>query len=195
LLGQLCRRRYLGQATLYGKRQYFYLAAEGAAWLAQRGATRLAENRHGPLSELAKIHNYALLAFCLLTDAHRQRLTADELEQHFPALHRPGLPLNYYIDSTSAQPRLGFIRVDMGGHGRWDRVLATCRRDLETHWQHPGFQPFMRRQRFEITLITALPQKAQRLREALASGGDWRGSIVRIVAMPELLNLIAPPPS
>ena len=169
--------------------------AEGAAWLEQTGRTDLAEERHGPLSELAKIHNYAMLAFCLLTDAHRERLTSAELQRHFPALHRPGLPMSYYIDTTSGQPRLGFIRVDTGGHGRWDRVLAACRHDLETHWGHPGFQPFIRRQLFEITLITALPQKAQRLRDGLTSGDDWRASVIRIVAMPELLNLIAPPPS
>jgi hypothetical protein len=101
--------------------------------------------------------------------------------------------MNYYVDTSHSQPRLGFVRVDAGGRGRWDRVLAKCRSDLEAHCTVSGFRKFIDRQAFEITLITALPQKARRLAESMSSLRDARVSMIKVVAMPELLNLIAPP--
>ena len=56
-----------------------------------------------------------------------------------------------------------------------------------------GFRKFIDRQAFEITLITALPQKARRLAESMSALRDARVSMIKVVAMPELLNLIAPP--
>ena len=101
--------------------------------------------------------------------------------------------MNYYVDMSQSQPRLGFVRVDAGGRGRWDRVLAKCRNDLDTHSADAGFRNFIDRQAFEITLITALPQKARRLADSLSSMHDSGIRMIRVLAMPELLNLIAPP--
>ena len=166
-LHQLCRSRTLGHAPLYRNRGYFFLAARGSGSNAdelQRGSTG---DRYGPLSESAKIKNYAMLAFCCLGTRRRQRLSPADFNRCFPDLSRPGLPMNYYVDTSQSKPRLGFVRVDAGGRGRWDRVLAKCQNDAEAHYADSGFRQFIDCQAFEITLITALPQKARRLAESI----------------------------
>jgi len=55
-------------------------------------------------------------------------------------------------------------------------------------------QEVIARGAFEVTLITALPQKAERLREVLIHMHGDAAALVRIAVFPELLNLIAPPP-
>lgn len=194
VLRELCRSRMCGHAPLYRNRRYFFLAPRGAEAVAVQSRRDERHDPHGPLSEQAKIRNYAILAFCCLGGRRRQRLSAADFENCFPRLYRPGLSMSYYVDTSGPQPRLGFIRVDTGGRGRWDRVLAKCRNDLKAHYTDRGFREFIDRQAFEITLITALPQKAQRLAEALAAGRDPTTQMIRISVMPVLLNLIAPPP-
>ena len=194
-LRQLCRTQVIGHAPLYRNRRYFYITPSDAASHDGIASTTGLGRRWGPLSERAKITNYAILTFCLLADTYRQRLTASDFQRHFPDLYRPGLPLNYYVDASGSQPHLGFVRVDTGGRGRWDRVLAKCRNDLESHYAHSGFCQFIQREAFEITLITPLPQKARRLSESIAAWSDPRAGMISICTMPELLHLIAPPPT
>lgn len=192
LLRNLCQAGELGQDTLYHHKRYFYRAG------AEQPPTDTSRNpstpKAGPLSETAKIRNYALLAFCCLNGAHRIRLTRAELETQFPEIARPGLPLNYYVETSRDSSRLGFVRIDTGGYGRWDRIAAKCSNDLDQHLSHPGVQHFVNRNAIEITLITALPQKADRLREWLIQRHGHAAEWIRIVVFPELLNLIAPPP-
>lgn len=192
-LRDLRRAGYLGQGILYHHQRYFFLTRPKHE-PQEAGRANSAIRRTGPLSKTAKIRNYALLAFCCLNGTYRRRLTQAELKAHFPHVYRPGLPLNYYVDTSSNPPQLGFVRVDTGGHGRWDRIAARCAADLDTHTQHPGFQEFIERNAFEITLLTALPQKAERLREFITTVHPETAGLVRIVVFPELLNLIAPPP-
>lgn len=193
-LHQLCRSCELGTAPLYRKHRYFFLESHGFDRLAVQWGRSASADRYGPLSESAKIKNYAILAFCCLNGRRRQRLTPADFDKCFPDLCRPGLSMNYYVDTSGTQPRLGFIRVDTGGRGRWDRVVATCLHDVTTHEAIPGFRPFIARQAFEITLITPLPHKARRMAETIGALGDPRANLIQVSAMPELLNLIAPPP-
>jgi hypothetical protein len=190
LLAQMCGDGELARAPLYGNRPYYYLPEQAAA--DEQHPQR--SHRAGPLSEPAKIHNYAILAYCCLHTSGRQRLTAAEVAQHFPQIARPRLPLNYYVDTAAGRPRLGFIRVDAGGHGRWDRVLARCRADLEAHFVHAGFRPFLQGGQFELALITALPQKAERLRQSIAQWRDAYARLIQVIALPDLLHLVAPLP-
>jgi hypothetical protein len=193
ILHQLCRSRDFGHAPLYRNRRYFFLAARGSKTVANQSPSGSPDDQCGPLSELAKIKNYAMLAFCCLGRQPRHRLNRTDFDRCFPDLTRPGLPMNYYVDTSQSQPRLGFLRVDAGGRGRWDRVLAKCRHDVEAHCAQDGFRRFINRNAFEITVITALPQKARRLAESIGTLRDGRVRMIRVSAMPELLNLIAPP--
>ena len=82
--------------------------------------------REQPYSEPSKIRAYAMLAICAARSANRTKLTRTEFQQYFPEMCRPGLPMNYYVDLTAANPVLGFVRADLGGHGRWDRIVAKA---------------------------------------------------------------------
>lgn len=188
VLDSLCESSVLGRATLYRGLDYFYLnqPADESAAVNVRG---------GRLSETAKIRNYALLHHCCLGAIQRRRLTADDLLSYLPEIHRSGVPLNYYINLDSSLPRLGYVRVDVGGRGRWDRILSKCRDDLRLHWSHGGCREFIKRNLFEITLITTLPQKAARIQRTLKEANDPKTRMIRVVTCPDLINLIAPPPT
>ena len=87
---------------------------------------------------------------------------------------------------------MGFLRVDMGGRGRWDRILAKCEHDAKSIREDPRFTESLGTGRAELSLAVTLPHKAERLRQVLQ---DHPLPIpIRIIVIPELLYLIAPPP-
>lgn len=174
---------WLASETLHGEARYWHLTAAGATKVG------LPTERSGLLSEPAKFRAYAVLRFCWLSDRPRHRLTQAELKRHFPELDRPGLPSGYYLDPSGSK-RLGFLRLDTGHHGRWDRVLHTLREDIRDHGNLPAFARLVRADRFEITLVTVFPVKAARLRDALATSPEAQRLPVQVLAIPELLSLI-----
>lgn len=184
VLRQLQRLSFLASAPLHHGQTYWHLTAEGAR------RCGLKEDRTGPLSEPAKIRAYAILYDCCLSNRPRYRLTRAELERHFPSLFEPGLPSSYVFD-PEGKGRLALVRVDAGHQGRWDRVLESLREDVSRHWAHVGFRTVVRADRFEIVLLTALPQKVERLTQALQTHRDTRRIPIRITAIPALLPLIS----
>lgn len=160
--------------------------------LAENGAIRLglSTDRSGPLSESAKLKAYAMLRFCCLGNRPRMRLTADDIRKHFTELCRIGMPQGYYVD-LHGEGKLGLLRIDAGGRGRWDRVVHSVVEEVNQHRQQAGFSRLMHTHRFEFTIATVLPQKAQRIREAIQQKSELNNVALRIVAMPELLPLIA----
>jgi hypothetical protein len=185
LLREGRRQQLMDSAPLYQGTRYWYLQAAGAAERA------MPAQRSGPLSEGAKLRAYAMLQFCCWSRRPRYLLTAEELKQHLPMAYRPGLPSGYYFD-PSGHGTLGLLRIDATGKGRWDRVLQSVRQDIHSHFLSPAFRQVVTAGRFEITIITVLPQKAARLREALASFPDAHRVPVEITAVPQLLPLTAP---
>jgi len=180
-----CQRQSLiGSAPLHHGAKYWYLDVLGA----QRCG--LPEERIGPLSEPAKLRALAMLRFCCLSGAPRHRLTADDFAQSFPDLARPGLPDGYYFDPQGSG-RLGLARVDAGRRGRWDRAIESLRDDINDHVHRSGFRRLIQAGRFEITLLTVLRQKAQRLYESLTQFPDARRVPVQVMAIPELLPLLS----
>ncbi len=148
----------------------------------------------GGLSENAKIRNYAMLAVCTQQSERRTRLNQAEFKRYFPGLCRPGLPMNYYVDIDMGNSRLGFLRVDLGGHGRWDRILSKARDDARRHKLEPAFRPFVQRDAMEIRIVTTLPQKAERIRREIPERPNPAGIPIHVSVVPELLHLIAPLP-
>ena len=173
----------LSAAALSAGSRYWFLTEAGAS---QCG---LEEFRSGPLSETAKLRAFAMLLFCCLSDRPRHRLTTDELSEQFSVLHRPGMPGTYYFDPTGPGC-IGLARVDAGHHGRWDRVLQSVRDDISLHRNLPGYCQLIAARRFEITVLTVLPSKAQRTASALKSLPEVKHVPVHVVAQPELLPLI-----
>ncbi|MEZ5940297.1 MAG: hypothetical protein R3C18_02820 [Planctomycetaceae bacterium] len=179
-----CRQQSLvDSAPLHGRSRYWFLTASGA------NRCSVTVNRDGPLSETAKIRAFALLHFCCLSGQPRLRLTADDIRQNFPDLYRPGLPTGYYYDPAHSG-RLGLARVDASQGGRWDRVIETLRSDITDHLRQPSFKRLAEAGRFEITLLTVFPEKADRIRTALARHRDLDRVPIRIESVPDLLPVI-----
>ena len=179
-----CREaELLSSAALHSGSRYWFLTPAGAT------RCGLDESRSGPLSETAKLRAYALLLFCCTSDKPRHRLTASELSQQFSALHRLGMPGTYYFDTTG-KGSIGLARIDAGHQGRWDRVVQSVQDDISLHRKLPGFQQLIKAQRFEITVLTVLPAKAERTVSVLNSLSEVKHVPVHVVAQPELLPLI-----
>lgn len=181
LLHETERRRLIANAPLHAGLRYWYLLPAGAELAGVKS------DRTGPLTESAKLRAFALLQFCLLEKVRRERLTTEELSRYFPELTRPGLPGTYYFDPVAG--RLGLARLDVGRCGRWDRIVKSVAADVAEHLAYIGFHRLADAGRFEITVLTALRCKANRLETALASLLHRRLPL-RVVALPELLPLI-----
>lgn len=173
-------------STLAPRYCYYHLTPAAAALLGEHPS--IAQ----PLKDEPKIRAYAILAFCCFGDVQREKLTPQEYRDMFPELQRPGERTNYYIDTEGPRKRLGYIRVDYGGRGRWDRLISSCRDDVRKRCDKRAFREIILQGGFVITIITALEQKANRLQAALQE--QQFPVDVRIHVVPELLELIAPGP-
>ncbi len=188
-IARLVRSRLIGSDALYGDKTYYHLAP-AAAHPSAGGDSVFPSHWLGPIPEKAKLIHYAVFAFCLMGASCRHLLTRPELEQHLPGLKDHRLPLNYYVELNDDQPRLGFIRVDTGGRGRWDRIVARALDDWRDHEARACFRPFVAQGQFEIAVLTALPQKAERIRDAVARAGSPMS--IRVCAIPQLLAILQP---
>lgn len=184
LLRKCCDAGELSSALLHHGARYWYLTRDGAQ---QCG---LDAERSGPLSETGKIRAYAMLTFCCLSASRRYRLTTDEFSRLFPVLHRPGMPGTYYFEPAS-HGQLGMARIDAGHSGRWDRVVERVHEDLSAHLWRPAWRKLIDAGRFELAILTVFPQKAERLRDAISRRPAMQTVPVKVVALPELLPLVA----
>lgn len=80
--------------------------------------------------------------------------------------------------------------MDAGRAGRWDRVIQTVRQDISGHILDAAFRPLIQAQRLEITIVTVMPQKAERLIEALCQHPDALRMRVNVTSIPQLLPLL-----
>ena len=181
----------LALAPLAKHERYAFLTSQGSEEL---GAT--ATHPCQPFAELPKLRCFGWLAFCCLGNTRRERLLPEELRTAFPELNRPGVPLSFYrtLIESNAKASFGYARIDPCGHGRWDRIVAAVLNDIRQLAPLPTVKRLMAEQRFEYSLITALPHKARRVREALAQKAESRVLRINVVALPLLLPLIAPDP-
>lgn len=195
-LRRLVAGGWLGEAPLDRHGSYFYLTERGAREVYRD--TELSLRHAGPLSETAKARAVALLAFCRLTGANRERLRPDELRRVVPGFDPAGSASTFYAERSETARKIGCARVDVGGVGRWDRILATLAADLRTFAADPALRPLIAGAGFEVTLVTATREKADRMRSTLLETAT--PSIpVHVVTVPRLLTLAgtirAPPHS
>lgn len=175
----------LGEAPLDRHGRYFYLTERGA----REVIAGHPEGRCGPLSEPAKWRAFAMLAFCRLSGADRERMSADDLRRLVPGLDTGGMPSTFYAERSDAHRLLGFARLDAGGTGRWDRILTTVLADVRRLAGEPALRALIRSQSFEVTLVATTHEKAERLRRTLADS-DVPPIPVRVAAVPRLLTLV-----
>ena len=184
---------YLARAPLFGSQRYFYPTRKYAR---EFGET-VANNRGRPLAEPDKLTAYAMLRTCFgNAGPTRRKLTVSDFETHFPELAEElGISKTahkadrYYL----ADDRLGVVRVDRGGTGRWDRVLGYCDRDITRHLGTRCCRQLVESGYFELTLVTATAQKARRLRRALNERPIHEKVAIHVQVAAELLHILSPP--
>ncbi len=137
---------------------------------------------------------YALLAFCCLEPQQRKLLTTTELAAHVSGLGQPAQRRSYYLSREDNQLRLGFIRVDAGGHGRWDRIAHKACDDMRKHLAMASLCPLIDKHEFEICVITALPDKAKNIDALLSEHQKQLPVACRVVSIPHLINFLRPRP-
>lgn len=189
LIARLVNQRLLTKTWLYPGRRCYQMTTRAVEAIGAAIISRRTDDR--PLSEESKIRRFAMLSFCCLGATPRMRLSPAILQATFPTLDVTFLTAGHYLQATTEKV-IGFLRVDMGGEGRWDRVLAKCADDARRITNNPTWRERAAAGGFEITVATALPQKAERLSRALLESP--LSLPTRIAVIPELLNLIAPPP-
>jgi len=99
------------------------------------------------------------------------------------------MPGTYYLEPAESGC-IGLTHIDAGHSGRWDRIVQSVRHDIALHRRLPGFRQMIQSRRFEITVLTVLPAKAERIATAIQALPDVKHVPVHVVAQPELLPLI-----
>ncbi len=147
-----------------------------------------------PLSVQSMLRRYAMLKFCLQRAPPRRKLTPEEFQSRFPDMYRAAHSHHYYTTFVDSQPRIGFLRVDLGGRGRWDRIVAKARSDINRHLQFPIVQQLLAKQAFEVAVVTATLEKARRIHDALQAKHAELPVPSYCEAIPELGDVIRPSP-
>jgi hypothetical protein len=108
-------------------------------WLSQKAVKQFGVGetsaRHHSLND--RLSHWAISQFCAATQPFRELLTQKEFCERFSALWRPGQPHRYYLQPTPGGVSLSFLKVDLGGASRWDRVVDSCYRFLAKRTQRP----------------------------------------------------------
>ncbi len=140
------------------------------------------------ISVQALRRRFAMLQFCC-GRPRCNKLTPQELSSRFPSLFRFGSCHNYYFTHRDAQPRLGFLRVDLGGPGRWDRIVSKTLSDIHWHFAVPLIRTLLACESFEITVLIAQAAKAERVRQRLLRK-HLLTVPTRVETLPELTDLL-----
>lgn len=174
VLEYLRRLGFIDRAMLVGEEQYYFLLPRAAEVL------HVAQVLSGPVNGTPKLEAYATLSFCCLSSVYRPLIDTETLQKRFPTLYRTGVKINYYTEGA----KFGHIRVDTkeNTRGHPARTIDRCYKDISTRRRHKekgrtkkddkwiDCQPFIELHdsgRFVIAVLTAFPEKADRLRSEL----------------------------
>lgn len=176
--------------------------------LSTMGAERLGQNADlaRPLKREARLEWYAIAKFCCCGNEYRQLFTKEEFKTQFQDLWHAGQPVRYYLEPDgSGSARLAFIKVDVDGQGRWDRLIDSCNRFLqqridsnrvssEHRARSEAYARLVERGRFQFTILTALDDKKRAIEiemERRELAGE-RVSPIKVYVMPGLFELMFP---
>jgi len=185
-LEALVRKKELERCTLDGRTRCYRIAS---------APTNPASATMKQLSTQKRMRLFGCLAFCCLQEVNRHKVTANELKNTLPEIAQTtGSAVSHYVVETQEKKRFGFLRVDVGGHGRWDRVVATFAKDLRRHLNLLEIQNLAQVHAFEAALVTALPDKAERIKQQMEKYRTVFPIPIRVEAVPRLIDIysIAP---
>ncbi|TWU64523.1 hypothetical protein V7x_00670 [Crateriforma conspicua] len=168
ILESLRAKGLVGSADLNGSDPYFFLQHKAAQVL------RVEKVDAGPINGTAKVQAYASACFCCGGKRFRPLMDARVFRTSFPELYRPGAKINYYTEGA----KLGLIRVDTRENTNGDvfRLIERAGRDVirrtnpfknkkeRKQESLPEFRDLVKRGQFVVTVLTALEQKAERIR-------------------------------
>ncbi len=80
--------------------------------------------------------------------------------------------------------------MDSGREARWDRIVNTIKADVAQHLRLPGFRDMIDAERFEISVLTAFPAKAERLTRTFGATSEIDKVPVRVIANSMLVPLV-----
>jgi len=190
MMQRLIRWQFITAAWLYAGRRCYFLTAAGQNAISNVHPQRLIDDR--PLSIETKLRRFAMLSFCCLGRTLRTRTTLP-LDDDASTEPDEGPPSsNYYVQNGELNI-YGFLRVDMGGAGRWDRVVAKCANDARRLKTIPALNKYMAAGAVEITLATALPEKAERLNRAISESPTELP--IRIAIIPDMFHILVSQPT
>ena len=158
-------------------------------WNHESGMRYWTRRSSTPLSLRSLVRAYAVTMFC--TDSRSRTLvTRQDIADYFPDLFRHGLPSGYYIERSNETIRLGHVRID-AGESKTKRIVAGTERVLHKRREESGFRQLIDAEQFEVSWIVPTHAKQRRLMEELQPLAA-SGVHLRVIAMPILLNIIAP---
>lgn len=158
-----------------------------------------------PLPRDLRIESFAIATYCCETPS-RKLLTKAEFQEKFKALWFPGQPVRYCLErQRGGEGKLCFLKVDMDGAGRWDRLIDSCARFLrqrtsdektatENKAQVAAFTEVVRRGQFEFAVLTSLAEKKRAIELELERRTAAAESVppMRVHVVPGLFDLLFP---
>ncbi len=137
----------------------------------------------------ASIHHYGILLFCCAGPTKRTILTRLEFQSRFPQLFdRHLLRAPYYIDEQEGQQRLGLVLIDGGVD--LVRLVRKCHAAIHRRSSMPAFMELLRNRGFVLTVVTAYPEKKERLQKAFEED-EYESVLYRVVVRSPLASLLA----
>ena len=184
VVNRLCVAGLLAKFPLIHPTHYFVLG-QAAAHILGAG-----EHRSVPLGPQSLPIEYAVLIYATLGQLPRIRQTNAEI-----LARCPWLPVSFTTAPHCFDDRnqvLELVRVDLGGPA--DHVARKCAADLICRRRFPEFAPLVAQQRFRLVVITATPEKAAAVQQAL-DRHDWPvGLLMHLSIVPRLFTLLASAP-
>ena len=158
-----------------------------------------------PLPRDLRIECFAIATYCCETPS-RKLLTKAEFQEKFKTLWFPGQPVRYCLErQRGGEGKLCFLKVDLDGAGRWDRLIDSCARFLrqrttaehtaaEHKAQVAAFAEVVRRGQFEFAVLTSLTEKKRAIELELERRMAAAEPVppMRVHVVPGLFDLLFP---
>lgn len=181
LVNRLDALDLLRKYTLCHPVRYFVLGEAGAKAVGRRF------KRTWALGPQSLPIEYAVLSYCTNRYPPRRRLTVQEVRAGWPWLPAVSAAAPHALDGSS--PTLELLRVDLGGPA--DHVARKCARDVNARRRFAEFAALVATGRFRLVVITATPEKAAAVRQALDRHVWPSGLRIHASVLPQLLPFTA----
>jgi uncharacterized protein (DUF433 family) len=137
----------------------------------------------GSLAGRPLVRACGMLSFCCLGKTRRERITPQELTEHYPELSSfvHGGTLQYYVDGDS----LGLCLVDTGQH--YQRLIRKSQELVHHHLEHEWLFSLYEKRTLRFALVTSGHEQWRLLRNGFTNW--WLPMRPLIVNVPELSRI------